>query len=365
MNSPFQAISSIHEQFPDSGLIKRLSILSRPNAESFFQQWPTLRQQEEVANDQLSVLGNTFHESPTRNAFSSFAAQMKGMNQLMESTSEQLSVLTRRTEPFSPSKFNSRLNPTNFHPFWQNASVSPPGSGAPVTPTSPSSPSTPSNSPQSNSFAMPEPRPPTTHQSLPFQTSPLPVPSNGRVYPLQISNTLNPATAISASNHIYHVLPLTPSAAHSQPVRTPHDLVLPPAAAFSMSAQTYPVFTTVDCTWQYILDRVINPSALWSSYAPGSLGNYPDIKSIWQTWDEGAYIENVGRKPAVRLIDARWGNLESQETHKRKYSSWRPRNDTKVSAYLISTLVHVRKFILFVHIGPKDLVEFLFLYLSH
>ena len=95
--------------------------------------------------------------------------------------------------------------------------------------------------------------------------------------------------------------------------------------------------SVVDCTWQYILDRVMNPSALWSSYAPGSLGDYPDIKSIWQAWDEGAYIENVGRKPAVRLIDARRGNLESQETHKRKYSSWRPRNDTKVSAYPIFT----------------------------
>jgi len=163
-----------------------------------------------------------------------------------------------------------------------------------------------------------------------------------------------------------HYLPLTPSAAHSQPVRTPHDLVLPPAAAFSMSTPTYPIFTTVDCTWQYILDRVVNPSALWSSYAPGSLGDYPDIKSIWQTWDEGAYIKNVGHKPAVHLIDARWGNLESQETHKHKYSSWRRRNDTKVSTYLIFTLIHVGKFIFFfVHIGPKDLVEFLFLYLSH
>jgi hypothetical protein len=191
------------------------------------------------------------------------------------------------------------------------------------------------------------------------------VPSGGQVHPLHVSNILNPATAISASNHIYHVLPLTPSAAHSQPVRTPHDLVLPPATAFSVSAPTYPVFTTVDCTWQYILDRVVNPSALWSSYAPGSLGDYPDIKSIWQAWDEGAYIENVGRKPAVRLIDARWGNLESQETHKRKYSSWRPRNDTKVSAYLIFTLIHIGKFILFVPIGSQDLVEFLFFYPSH
>ena len=336
LNSPFQAISSIREQFPDSGIVKRLSILSQSNAESFFQQWPTLRQQEEAANNQLSVLGNAFHESPTRNAFSSFAAQMKGMNQLMESTSEQLSVLTRRTEPFSPSKSNSQPHSTHPHPFRHPIFLL--GSSAPVTPTMTSSsppPSTPSNSPQSilsNPSATPEPRPPTPVQI----GSSLPV-NDGQVHPPHVSNTLNPATAISASNHVYCVLPLTPSAAHGQPVRTLHDLILPPAAAFSASAPMYPVFTTVDCTWQYILDRVVNPSALWSSYAPGSLGDYPDIKSIWQAWDEGAYIENVGRKPAVRLIDARWGNLESQETHKRKYSSWRPRNDTKVSAYPIFT----------------------------
>lgn len=92
------------------------------------------------------------------------------------------------------------------------------------------------------------------------------------------------------------------------------------------SLNVYPVFTTVDCTWQYLLDKVVNPSPspLWSSYSPGSLGDYADIKSIWQAWDEGEYIKDVGCKPALRLIDARWGNLESQETHKRKYPSWRP-----------------------------------------
>jgi hypothetical protein len=115
---------------------------------------------------------------------------------------------------------------------------------------------------------------------------------------------------------------------------TPHmDLVLPPTSAFSSS--TYPVFTTIDCTWQYILDRVVNPSPLWSSYSPSSLGDYADVKSIWQAWNKGEYIKDVGHKPALRLIDARWGNLESQETHKRKYPSWRPQNNNKVCAYSI------------------------------
>ena len=102
------------------------------------------------------------------------------------------------------------------------------------------------------------------------------------------------------------------------------------------------MFTTVDCTWQYILDRVINPSSLWVSYSPGSLGDYAayaDVKSIWQAWDEGEYIKDIGHKLALWLIDKRWGNLESQETHKRKYPSWRPRNDNKVCASYYSFYV--------------------------
>ena len=80
INLFFQAISSIQEHFPDSGIIKRLNILSQPDAELFFLQWPTLRGQEEAKNDQMSVIRNTFHKSPTQEAFSSFA---------------KLSVLTR------------------------------------------------------------------------------------------------------------------------------------------------------------------------------------------------------------------------------------------------------------------------------
>jgi hypothetical protein len=80
INLLFQAISAIQEHFPDSGIIKRLNILSQPDAELFFQQWPGLREQEEAAKTQISVLRNAFHETPTRNAFSSFAAQIHGMN---------------------------------------------------------------------------------------------------------------------------------------------------------------------------------------------------------------------------------------------------------------------------------------------
>jgi hypothetical protein len=146
----------IQEHFPDSGIIKRLHVLSQPDAKLFFQQWPGLCGQEEAANAQISVLRNTFHETPTRNAFSSFAAQIHGMNQFMESTSQNLSVLTRRTESFSPSKHSSQLSyrtPLNITPVSLFPSSRPdtstlnlstpstssqPYSGSPNSPNSPS-----------------------------------------------------------------------------------------------------------------------------------------------------------------------------------------------------------------------------------
>ncbi|KAF8952114.1 hypothetical protein BDZ97DRAFT_1626821, partial [Flammula alnicola] len=92
---------------------------------------------------------------------------------------------------------------------------------------------------------------------------------------------------------------------------------------------SYPSFTIHDCTWQYIFEKIANPSDLWPSYAPGSLGDYSDVKSLWQAWDEGTFVIDIGRKPPLRLIDARWGNLKSQETHRGRFPSWRPRNDDK------------------------------------
>jgi hypothetical protein len=92
----------------------------------------------------------------------------------------------------------------------------------------------------------------------------------------------------------------------------------------------YPPFTTRDCTWQYIFDRITNPSDLWVLYAPRGLGDYPDVKSLWQAWDKGTFVDDVGRKPALQLIDARWGNLKSQETNRKRFPSWRPANNEKV-----------------------------------
>ena len=356
INLLFQAISAIKDQFPDSSIVKRLNVLSRPDAIFFFQQWPGLREHEETANSQISVLRNAFHETPTRNAFSSFAAQIHGMNQFMESTSENLSVLARRTESFSPSKHGLQFincPPLNITP----CSLFPPGRPTvPELETSTSNLSLPPGPPQTPASASPlSPEP----QAQPLrqleqdltrvtlvnggQVCPPTSSESGFALPVSApspaSNILTP-TMISAPNQcINHVLPLSPLDNPLRVIHTSHDLILPASSAFSSS--TYPIFTTTECTWQYVLDNVVNPSFLWSSYAPGSLGEYADIKSIWQAWDEGAYIKDVGRKPALRLIDARWGNLESQETHKRKYPSWRPRNDNKVCFYFFYSQINL------------------------
>jgi hypothetical protein len=58
---------------------------------------------------------------------------------------------------------------------------------------------------------------------------------------------------------------------------------------------------------------------------------FPSIMSLWQCWDEGAYIMDVGQAPALRLINARWGSLKNQETKKGRLAAWRPRNDEKVA----------------------------------
>ena len=264
----------------------------------------------------------------------------------MESTAEKLSVLTRRTEPFSPSKHGSQ-SVCNYHHPPLNISprnLFPSAPSLPETPILSLSPSPPAPSSSSESVSPNSPpSDPLSHPQPPTLQSAQIVRSNGgQVYPPTFefpqpaSNVLRPTTISASNQQSYHVLPLSPLATLDQHlIHTPYDLVLPPASAFL--SLTYPVFTTVDCTWQYVLDRVVNPFPLWSSYAPGSLGDFADVKAIWQAWDEGTYIKDVGRKPALRLIDARWGNLESQETHKRKFPSWRPRNDNKVCVYLILT----------------------------
>ncbi|KJA18036.1 hypothetical protein HYPSUDRAFT_117238, partial [Hypholoma sublateritium FD-334 SS-4] len=81
--------------------------------------------------------------------------------------------------------------------------------------------------------------------------------------------------------------------------------------------------------WQHILEKVVHPVAMWEVYAPRNLGEYNDTGDLWQAWDEGSFIEGVGRLPALRLIEARWGTLKNKETNKGKYAQWRPPKDDR------------------------------------
>jgi hypothetical protein len=321
--------------------VKRLNVLSSSEAKSFFQQWPDLLHREELVRHQSSLVERTFQETPTRHAFSSVSTELRELRQAVATTNSKLSVITRRTESFSPSKscppshrnsspefISSRAIPLSTSKSGSNPG--PPIPSRPLisefpAPTFPGPPQTPRhlNSHSGNS---------ATTTACPSQVAftPLATPSNPG--PL-----LTPLIVAVSSRAIYHVLPLSSPASPGQPPpRTQQDLILPPSDAFASAI--YPPFTTRDCTWQYIFDRIRNPSTLWLSYAPGSLGDYPDIKSLWQAWDEGTFVIDVGRTPALRLIDARWGNLKSQETHRGRFPSWRPTNNEKVctSSYKLS-----------------------------
>jgi hypothetical protein len=62
------------------------------------------------------------------------------------------------------------------------------------------------------------------------------------------------------------------------------------------------LFDTAHCTWQAIFKLISRPDLLWDCWGPRSLGAYPDIKSLWEAWDEGASVKGIGCAPAPRRI---------------------------------------------------------------
>ena len=95
----------------------------------------------------------------------------------------------------------------------------------------------------------------------------------------------------------------------------------------------FPAFDTAHCTWQAIFKMILQPNLLWDCWSPKALGAYPDIKSLWAVWQEGALIEGVGRAPPLQLIDAEWGHHKDKRTGKGRLPAWRPRKDEKVSLF--------------------------------
>jgi hypothetical protein len=118
---------------------------------------------------------------------------------------------------------------------------------------------------------------------------------------------LTPFTITHLKGLIYCVLPLLPSVSGQRQTQSTCDLILPPPEAFSppntLISPAYPTFHTQSCTWNSVLSLVEQPPLLWTVYAPKNLGDYADIKSLWQAWEEGMTVEGVGCTPPLWVID--------------------------------------------------------------
>ncbi|PBK81044.1 hypothetical protein ARMGADRAFT_948840, partial [Armillaria gallica] len=97
---------------------------------------------------------------------------------------------------------------------------------------------------------------------------------------------------------------------------------------------TYPSFHLSQATWQAVFMVVVQPMAIWTVYAPKSLGEYCTVHELSQSWDEGTIIEDVGRFPLIQIIDEKWGNLKNKQTGTGgKFPLWRPQNDDQACTW--------------------------------
>jgi hypothetical protein len=127
---------------------------------------------------------------------------------------------------------------------------------------------------------------------------------------------LTPFVIACSKELIYCVLPLLPRVPGLDQNQSSRDLILPLPEAFSPPnapvSPAYPAFHTQNCTWNSVLSLVQQPHLLWIVYALKNLGEFADIKSLWQAWEEGMTVEGVGCTPPLRVIDERWGNCKGR-----------------------------------------------------
>lgn len=320
-----KTIAAINDAYPSALIVKRLHILHDVSeAQIFLTNWKELLQAEADVQASISTVSQEFHETSTRNAFTRLSAQI---NDLQKLSSNMNVVLSRRTEAFSPSKHIKTSHPSQLP-------ISTPGAGPSSSPMQLDTLGNGDNgSPQpSNISSVVSFIPPTTPPRPLYGPSLAPCPTSSPLQPHLNRGPKIIPVAIQKAGKIYYVLRLTPpdlSDSH-QSVQILHDPILPPPTAFRDSE--FPSF--YNSTWQHIFERVVNPVALWEVYAPKNLGDYNNMGDLWQAWDEGSFVEGVGRLPALRLIEARWGTLKNQETNKGKYAAWRPHKNDRVSAFL-------------------------------
>ena len=328
--------AAIHERFPDCGIFRRMKVFSCPTAREFFAAWPVLFANANRDLEAEKAIASTFSEIPTQTAFMSLTARQKEFEAALRVQTAHLKILTRRTEPLSPSCTRSVAGEAvldygtpdecSRHPApslpcvcgprlatAQMDDVNPSPSPFPTMPTS-ESPATPSLATHLPATAA-TPACPTSTQINSTNSAQ----STG--YNLTV-------VVINIKNHCFNVLRLSPG---PMAPPTPFDIILPPAAAFCNTADSdgalsrYPSFTAA------IFERIVQPSLLWDCWGPGSLGKYPDITTLWKSWNEGAVIDGVGQSPPLHLVDTQWGCHKDQRSNKGHLPAWRPRRDDNVS----------------------------------
>lgn len=146
------------------------------------------------------------------------------------------------------------------------------------------------------------------------------------------SNVFVPYT-LNINQKTYYVLPILPSLPTLTQSRSSHDLIIPAPAAYSPHA--LPTFQKSEINWHSVFSRVTDPVRLWDCYAPRSLGDYSDVRSIWQSWSEGIILDGIGRLPPLQLIEKMWGSLKNSTTGKGRLPSWRPHNDAKAWFHIL------------------------------
>lgn len=359
-------MAAIHAQFPKSGIISRMQVVHHIEAQQFFSHWPDVVRTADDTCDADVQLSKKFHEAETRRAFLAISARIKNMEEVTKANQEHLSAISRRTEQFSPSKSQAKVQrlpstasvPTRFIPHGSFPTLThsecpvqfslPPRSLVPTAPSASTSQmsvigecaatATPLVQ-HSVSTASPVSLPPpsllspemSTRSSL-ITASPTHMPTSicsPQYTSSRVSESLTPYIVTRAKGQSFCVLPLIPRAPGQDQVRSSRDLVLPPPEAFlalnTPLPHAYPPFHTHNCTWNGVLSLIQQPLLLWPGYAPKNLGEYPDIMSLWLAWEEGMSIEDVGCTPPLRLIDERWGSCEGQRAR------WRPHGEPLVS----------------------------------
>jgi hypothetical protein len=323
--------AAIYERFPDCAIFRRMKAFGCSAARNFFAAWPGLC---ENANRELEMevdIASTFSELPTQTAFMSLTARQKEFEAALRVQTAHLKILTRRTEPLSPSC--ARMVPDERSHLGD--------------PPNPSLPCVCGHSSHLATLAEPqiEPSPsPTIPTSTAAPSLATHLPATELLCPqapqINLTNSESTATpsnnlcivVVNIKNICFNVLRL--SAGPTAPA-TPFDIILPPAAAFYKAADSvgapYPSFTAATCGWHAIFECIVQPSLLWDCWGPGSLGEYPDITSLWKSWNEGAVIKGVGQRPPLRLVDAQWGCHKDQRSKKGHLPEWRPRRDDNVS----------------------------------